>query len=203
MSEIKKSLPSRESNLLDLEAVYKNKKKLNRFLCKIRFSIKNQEEAEDILHDVFANVWENIKKRSQPVDDVEALLYRSIKNRIVDSYRKKTSTVFSEMLPEIKEQEDNIYTTDYFIPDETYLPDKMLWQDLVRNTIDRVLDQAPAKFKRVFVDSEYKNIGFKEMAETTGINQNTCLARKRYAILRLRRELPKILSDNGKVEYSY
>jgi len=47
----------------------------------------------------------------------------------------------------------------------------------------------------VFIAHELDGRSFKEMAEETGINVNTLLARKRYAVRRLRQRLQSIYQE--------
>jgi len=42
------------------------------------------------------------------------------------------------------------------------------------------------------VAHELEGISFKELADETGVNVNTLLSRKRYAVLQLRQRLQKI-----------
>ncbi|MBK7034165.1 MAG: hypothetical protein IPH49_13090 [Ignavibacteria bacterium] len=57
------------------------------------------------------------------------------------------------------------------------------------------LEELPAEQKWVFVKNEFEGVSFREMSEETGVNINTLLARKRYAVLYLRKKLQE-LYDN-------
>jgi DNA-directed RNA polymerase specialized sigma24 family protein len=48
--------------------------------------------------------------------------------------------------------------------------------------------------REVFIKNELEGISFREMAVITGVNINTLLARKRYAVLHLRRRLTELYS---------
>ena len=44
----------------------------------------------------------------------------------------------------------------------------------------------------MFVAHEIEGLSFKEIAEESGVNVNTLLSRKRYAVMELRRRLAKV-----------
>ena len=47
----------------------------------------------------------------------------------------------------------------------------------------------------MFVANEFEGRSFKQLAEQTGVNLNTLLARKRYAVLHLRQRLRSTYDD--------
>src|SRR5690349_3125661 len=69
-----------------IQAVSNYSKRLFHF---IRQRVNSDEDAEDILQDVwfqFSNVM-----NSEPVEQISAWLYRVARNRIIDTYRKKST----------------------------------------------------------------------------------------------------------------
>jgi RNA polymerase sigma factor (sigma-70 family) len=58
--------------------------------------------------------------------------------------------------------------------------------------LEVALSELPEDQRAVFVAHELEGISFKELAEATGVNVNTLLSRKRYAVLQLRQRLQKI-----------
>ena len=57
------------------------------------------------------------------------------------------------------------------------------------------LAELPAEQRDVFVKNEFEGVSFREMALDSGVNINTLLARKRYAVLHLRRRLKNIYTS--------
>ena len=55
--------------------------------------------------------------------------------------------------------------------------------------------ELPDEQRAVFVAHEMDGRSFKAMAEETGVNINTLLARKRYAVLHLRRRLQGVFDE--------
>lgn len=52
--------------------------------------------------------------------------------------------------------------------------------------LDKALAKLPTEQREVFIAHEIEDLSFKEISEKTGVSVNTLLARKRYAVLRLR-----------------
>jgi DNA-directed RNA polymerase specialized sigma24 family protein len=57
------------------------------------------------------------------------------------------------------------------------------------------LGELPAEQRDVFVAHEVEGKSFKEISVRTGVNVNTLLARKRYAVLHLRERLQDIYEE--------
>jgi len=57
------------------------------------------------------------------------------------------------------------------------------------------IDELPEEQRDVFVAHELEGRSFKEIANETGVNVNTLLSRKRYAVLHLRERLQSIYDD--------
>ena len=54
------------------------------------------------------------------------------------------------------------------------------------------LDELPPEQRDVFIAHELEGRSFKDMAAASGVNVNTLLSRKRYAVLRLRERLRRV-----------
>ncbi|MBK7034166.1 MAG: sigma-70 family RNA polymerase sigma factor [Ignavibacteria bacterium] len=87
------------SNAMDLalqiEQLFRTDRK--KYLGFIRQRVRNQEEAEDILQDVFANVLAASKDVNKPIDNLASWVFTSVRNRIIDSYRKKRTDSFADL----------------------------------------------------------------------------------------------------------
>ena len=76
-----------------------------------------------------------------------------------------------------------------YLGDLSYNPENSLVRETIWEAILQGLEELPAEQKYVFVKNEFEGISFREMSEETGVNINTLLARKRYAVLYLRKKL--------------
>jgi RNA polymerase sigma factor (sigma-70 family) len=57
------------------------------------------------------------------------------------------------------------------------------------------LDELPAEQKQVFVWHELEDLSFQEIAERTGVNVQTLVSRKRYAVVHLRNRLRQLYDE--------
>jgi DNA-directed RNA polymerase specialized sigma24 family protein len=61
--------------------------------------------------------------------------------------------------------------------------------------LQAALDELPADQREVFVAHELDGVSFKDMASSSSVPMNTLLARKRYAVLQLRKSLQSIYDE--------
>ena len=170
-----------------------NRKRLLDF---IRRKISNDSDAEDILQDVFYNLWDTLQ--SEPIEQVAAWLYRVAENKIIDWYRKRKSVSLDALNASLSENDEgddiSLHLEDmFFDPAET--PDELYFRSTVWDLLAESLDDLPPEQKEVFVMHELDGKSFKEISELTGVSVNTLLSRKRYAILALREQLQEIYDE--------
>ena len=55
----------------------------------IYFKVATQQDAEDLTSEVFLKIWVYITDTDHKIDNLRALLYRTARNLVIDSYRKK------------------------------------------------------------------------------------------------------------------
>lgn len=165
----------------------------NKLVGFIRERVRSKEEAEDILQDVFANVLAAASEVTEPIENLGAWVFTAIRNRIIDSYRKKRPQTFTDTI--YSDDEGDVAQFENFLSDITMSPERSLVSRTIREAIMEALDELPKEQKYAFVKNEFEGVSFREMAEETGENINTLLARKRYAVLYLRKRL-KELYDN-------
>ncbi len=164
-----------------------------RVLAFVRSKINDFEAAEDAAQDVWLQL-----TRQPDLSNIEQIgnwLFTAARNRVTDYYRKKRPVPFSQIATESADDEsldddlaDNLLA-DYWLDDN--LPDALLESQDFWDELDRVLATLPAAQREVFIAHELDEVPFREMAEQTGLPINTLLARKRYAVLRLREHFQK------------
>lgn len=165
----------------------------SRLLGFIRRRVRSQEEAEDILQDVFFQLIEAYES----IEDLEkttSWLFRVARNKIIDRYRKKKPDTFSDHDFSTDEGGDTIRLAD-IIPDLEGTPDEWFTNEILWDAIMEALNELPEEQKNVFVWHEFDDMSFREIAEMTGESINTLLSRKRYAILHLRRTLREFYEE--------
>ena len=78
------------------------------------------------------------------------------------------------------------------LPSSEAGPEARYARELLLEELAAALDELPVEQRDVFVAHELEGRSFRELAAETGVNINTLLARKRYAVVRLRRRLQAI-----------
>jgi len=174
---------------LQIENLFRTDRK--KFLGFIRQRVRSQEEAEDILQDVFTNVLAASANVQKPIENIASWVFTAVRNRIIDSYRKKRAETFSDMQTP-GQQEDGVDTFENFLGDFTSGPETDLIRKTIWESVQEGLAELPPEQREVFVKNEFEGISFREMSEDTGVNINTLLARKRYAVLHLRKKLKNL-----------
>jgi RNA polymerase sigma factor (sigma-70 family) len=154
----------------------------------IRGRVSSQEEAEDILQDV----WYQLYNSTEAIDQVGAWLYRVARNKIIDRYRKKTPELLEDQTYENEEGElhlKEILLADPANPETEYLKN-LFWKEL-----NKALDELPQEQKEVFILNELEGLTFTEIAARTGENIKTLISRKGYAVNHLRAQLQTLYDE--------
>ena len=153
----------------------------------IRRRVPDPRDAEDVLQDVFYKLVE-ANRLLMPIDHVTGWLFRVARNRITDLFRKKQP----ESLPEVADDELQL---DDLLPSADAGPDALYARGVLLDEIDLALDELPDEQREVFVAHELEGLSFKDISARTGVNVNTLLSRKRYAVLHLRERLHDIYDE--------
>ncbi len=153
----------------------------DRLYMYIFHSVKNEELADDIFQDTFVKAITTIKQ-GRYVDNGHfmAWITRIAHNLIIDYYRM----VRNENLQSTDDTDVNILNRKEF--SEVTVEDNMIVSQ-IHSDVRRLVRALPDNQREVLVMRYYKNMSFKEIADTTGVSINTALGRMRYAILNLRR----------------
>jgi DNA-directed RNA polymerase specialized sigma24 family protein len=71
-------------------------------------------------------------------------------------------------------------------------PEAVYLRGLLLDELETAVTDLPEEQRAVFVAHEVEGLSFKELSAATGVNVNTLLSRKRYAVLQLRERLQRI-----------
>jgi len=170
------------------EVVKQEQSRLRNF---IRRRVPDEFEAEDVLQDVFYRLVE-ANRLLMPIDHVTGWLYQVARNRITDLFRKKKPENFSDVAVA---GEDDTLLLEELLPSPDAGPDELYARSVLLDELEGALDELPEEQREVFIGHEIEGLSFKEMAAETGVSVNTLLARKRYAVLRLRERLQRIYDE--------
>lgn len=161
-----------------------------RLLDFIRRRVRTEEDAEDILADVFYQLLSSYSV-TEPIEKMTSWLFTVARNKIIDWYRKKRP----ESLPRDENDPSLPLNLEDILYDPTQNPDQVFARSLVWTELADALDELPEEQKEVFIMHELEGKSFKEIAESTGEPINTLLSRKRYAVLYLREKLQELYDE--------
>lgn len=154
----------------------------------IKSRVKNMEDAEDILQDVFYSF-----AGADDIEEAGSWLYAVARNRITDSYRKKKLPLADDIFA-AGDDEEGIDWKEILLPSadnaETDRMRSLFWEEL-----QIALNELPKEQRDAFVENEINDIPFKELAAQTGVSVATLISRKRYAVLHLRERLRELKDE--------
>lgn len=185
-------MSERQSQIIR-EAVSNESPKLFRF---IRGKVATDEDAQDILQDVFYQLSNN-SAIAESIENMAAWLFRVARNRIIDTYRKKKPETFDSSGIGTEEDEGGSYLSQIgaISADTNDDPDALYERNLVWETLYEALTELPEEQRNVFELHELENKSFQEISELTGVGINTLLSRKRYAVLHLRKKMQQLYDE--------
>lgn len=173
-----------KNNIAEIFEKYRRK-----LLAFISDRVPEEEDAEDILQDVFLRLIQTEETTS--VMQVSGWLYQVARNSIIDRSRKQTE----ERIPQnaIQKGEDTfIYEVTEILADDDLSPDKEYLKALVWEELGQALDELPSEQRFVFEQTELNGVSFKELSSQTGVPVKTLLSRKHYAVKHLRKRLKEV-----------
>ncbi len=181
-------MPQKEKENIISQTVSKYGGKLMSY---IRPKVKNTEDAEDILQEVWYQ-FSSITNLSEIVN-VGGWLYRVTANKITDKYRKKKTENLEDF---VYEDEDGDFSVkDILLMDESAGPEIRMFQDEIWKLLFEALDELPEKQRLAYVENELNDKTLQEIADEQGENIKTIISRKNYAVKHLRNRLRTVYED--------
>ena len=135
------------------------------------------EDAENIVHDVFLTLWER-KEEIEISFTLTTYLFTLVKNRCLNFLRHKL--IEEEYNSQMKEELGfKLYALEAF--DYSYQSEEEL-QEIIR----RALDTLPERCREIFIKSRIEGLKYKEISDELGISVNTVENQMVTALKKLR-----------------
>jgi len=173
------------------EVVKREHSRLRNF---IRRRVPDPRDAEDILQDVFYELVE-ANRLLMPIEHVTGWLFRVARNRIIDLFRKKRPENFSDVAVAHEDDEGELLRLEDLLPSVDASPEALYARSVLLDELELAVEELPEEQREVFIAHELEGHSFKQMAAETGVNLNTLLSRKRYAVRHLRQRLQDIYDE--------
>jgi RNA polymerase sigma factor (sigma-70 family) len=171
------------------EVIAEERSRLRNF---IRRRVPNEADVEDLLQEVFYELVE-ANRLLMPIEYVTGWLFRVARNRITDLFRKKRPETFSDAA--VEDQDGELLPIEDLLPSPDAGPEALYVRHVLLEELQFALSELPDDQREVFVAHELEGRSFKELSAESGVNVNTLLSRKRYAVLHLRQRLQSIYDE--------
>jgi RNA polymerase sigma factor (sigma-70 family) len=175
-----------EQNRQISEVMEEERSRLRNF---IRRRVPDPSDVEDILQEVFYELVE-ANRLLMPIEHVTGWLFRVARNRITDLFRKKKAKTFSDAA--VEDEEGELLRIEDLLPSPDAGPEAVYFRNVLLDDLESALEELPEQQREVFVAHELEGRSFKDLSAESGVNVNTLLSRKRYAVLHLRERLQRI-----------
>ena len=156
----------------------------------IKQRVNSNEDAEDILQDVFYQFAGN----TEPIEQASSWLYKVARNKITDSYRKHKLPLADDVLGVNGGDETLMDWKEFLLPADSN-PETEYLRSLFWEALQDALAELPVEQSLVFVQHEIEGVSFKDIEQQTGVSVATLISRKRYAVLHLRERLSVLKNE--------
>lgn len=174
------SQPEKNEVRSRIEKAYTSEKP--RFLARLRAAGRSLEDAEDLVHDVYAETLEHLPIIAG-VRNLPGWINTLFTRRVIDAWRHDRVRVASGVTDVAEETLREIVEGTGLDPLDGYVRSCMV------DALDDALRALPPPQRRVIEAQVFGGMTFREIAETTGESIDTLTARKRYAVKNLSRAL--------------
>jgi len=136
--------------------------------------VRNDDDANDILQEVFCKIHKNICTLND-ANKLGGWIYRITRNAVIDYYRLQKSMAIYEEVPKYRINAPDI-TTD-------------IAKEVASLCVKPMIDSLPRKYRQAILLTEYEGMTQKEMAEKLGLSLSGAKSRVQRARLSLKEML--------------
>lgn len=161
------------------------------FMKMLRFSqayVGTEEDAKNIVQDVFLYLWEHIDLLDT-VNNTDAFLFTLIKNRCLNFIKHRLYIESRKRTLEEAEEEElqmNLYALQQFDENLSSVED-------MERLLQQVMDSLPARCRQIFMLSRMDGLKYKEIAAQLNLSVNTVENQMSIALKKIRIELKDYL----------
>lgn len=149
--------------------------------------LRNGPAAEDVVQETFVRVVQNVADFKNEAR-FTTWVYTITRNLCIDQLRKRAHRKHPS-LDEPRGDEGDGRTLGELVADKKSDTERSAGSSEMKEHIARAVAKLPDDQREVFLMREVANLPFKEIAEITGVPENTVKSRMRYALERLQEAL--------------
>jgi RNA polymerase sigma-70 factor (family 1) len=143
--------------------------------------LRDENQAKDVLQDVFATLWFNRESNPQ-LSNLGGYLYTAVRNRIFDLFAHE----------QVKSK--YIDSLNYFLNTQHSVPtDHLVRENDLKIYIEKEIQALPPKMKQIFELSKKANLSHKEIAEKLNTSENNVSKQLNSALRVLKTKLGVIV----------
>ena len=150
--------------------------------------LRVQSVAEDVVQEAFVRVVQNAADFKHEAR-FTTWVYTITRNLCIDQLRKRALRKHPSLDESRAGEEGDGPTLGEQMPDGRASVEREATGTELRERIARAVETLPDEQREVFLMREVSNLPFKEIAEITGVPENTVKSRMRYALERLQQAL--------------
>lgn len=159
----------------------------------LRF-VGHRQRAEDVLQETWLKVVRS-SAEYQPKAKFTTWVFTVARNLCVDSARKESYRQTDSLDAPVGGDDENRELGQLVADEGAAGPERAANNQRLQPLLTAALQALPVEQREVFLLREFHGIGFKEIAEVTGVNENTVKSRMRYALEGLRKRLAELGVD--------
>jgi RNA polymerase sigma-70 factor (ECF subfamily) len=146
------------------------------------FRLSDRERAVDLVQDTYLKAYAYAERHD--IEDMRAFLYRTLRNLVIDEYRKKKSVSLDAMA----EAEEGMDAEAFMPADETNTLDAAADRLDARAALDAV-HELPPSYAEALLLRYVDGLSPAEMGERLGVSENLASVRVHRALAELRKRL--------------
>ena len=156
--------------------------------------VSDEHTAQDIVHEAYGTLWEKFEGKES--DAWQALLFRIVRNRSIDTLRHQSSLRIVSLTDSFRNVcDEGLYQMDFAVNDSDR---KTIYDELTAN-IHSIMGKLPDRCREVFMMSRFQNMKNKENAAALKISEKAVEKHIHKALTVFRKELDG-LAGNGNAD---
>lgn len=156
--------------------------------------VSDEHTTQDIVHEAYGTLWEKFEGKES--DAWQALLFRIVRNRSIDTLRHQSSLRIVSLTDSFRNVcDEGLYQMDFAVNDSDR---KTIYDELTAN-IHSIMGKLPDRCREVFMMSRFQNMKNKEIAAALKISEKAVEKHIHKALTVFRKELDG-LAGNGNAD---
>jgi|SRR3990167_9045478 len=150
----------------------------------IYFKVATRQDAEDLTSEVFLKIWQYITETDEIIENLRALLYRTARNLVIDSYRQKARrdiTQDTEILNTIQDERQQNFLSQ-------------IEAGFEMKNIEKVLRQMKDDYREIIILRFLEELSISEIAKILDKSKGSI----RVILHRALKVARQLLDQNGK-----